>query len=342
MRKTISLLVAFGVLASLLMTVSAAGAAADAGHVVVANRASGTISVIDVADPSDVMHVPLPAADNQPEPMYVVSSRSGDRVFVGDRANDRVVVFDGSDWAVLGTVSTGAGVFHMWGDPQGRQLWVNNDIDFTSTVIDPQSLEVLATVAMPADLVAAGYKPHDVFVSNNGRSAYVTLVGGVAHDWVVQFDTRTFAEKNRAAVGLDPHVTATTRALYVPAQNANTVHVLDLRTLSPITDLAIPGAHGAGMAPSRRVLYTTNLPGGGTDGLWAIDTIANEVIGSVDTAYPVPHNVVDTPSRRLFVTHSGATSDKVTVYQRTAEDPRPVAIGEVTVGLNPFGLAYVP
>ena len=58
--------------------------------------------------------------------------------------------------------SCGDGVFHMWSDPHDRQLWVNNDIDKTATVIDPVSLNVIATVPMPADLVADGYKPHDV------------------------------------------------------------------------------------------------------------------------------------------------------------------------------------
>ena len=56
----------------------------------------------------------------------------------------------------------GRGVFHMWADYRGRQLWVNNDIDKTTTVIDPSTLEVLATVPTPADLVAMGGKPHDV------------------------------------------------------------------------------------------------------------------------------------------------------------------------------------
>ena len=252
MRRKLSLVMALALVTALLTSASGAGAAGDAGEVVVANRASGTISVIDIAQSGLVTTVALPAGDNDPEPMYVTSSRSGDRVFVGDRANNRVVVFDGSDWSVEATVPTGAGVFHMWADPRDRQLWVNNDLDATATVIDPISLDVIATVPMPADLVAAGYVPHDVVLSLNGRTAYITFVGGEGNDWVVQFDTRTFTERNRAAVGLDPHVSVTNRALYVPAQNSDVVHVLDLRTLDTIAELEVPGAHGAGMSPNRR------------------------------------------------------------------------------------------
>jgi hypothetical protein len=51
---------------------------------------------------------------------------------------------------------------------------------------------------------------------------------------------------------------------------------------------------------------------------------------------------VVTKNNKLFVTHSGATADKVTVYDVTTSDPVPDLRGEVTVGLNPFGIAYVP
>jgi hypothetical protein len=68
------------------------------------------------------------------------------------------------------------------------------------------------------------------------------------------------------------------------------------------------------------------------------------VIGDpVDTPYPVPHNIALTPnSHKLFVTHSGGGSDKLTIYTMKDNDPIPVFSKEVAVGLNPFGLAYVP
>jgi DNA-binding beta-propeller fold protein YncE len=92
-----------------------------------------------------------------------------------------------------------------------------------------------------------------------------------------------------------------------------------------------------------RVFYTTNLPGGGVDGLFAIDTTTNQVLGSIDTPYPVPHNIALTTSGdKLYVTHSGGASDKVSIYTASRSEPVPVLLGEVTVELNPFGLALVP
>lgn len=317
------------------------------GKIVVANRGSGTISVISTISDEIIGTYALPAGDNTPEPMYVVYTRVHNRVFVGDRANNRVVVFDARTFDVETTVDAGAGIFHMWADPRGRQLWVNNDIDNTTTVIDPVHLTVLATVPTPPDLVAEGGKPHDVILDPRGRFAYVTVVGLEGeHDYVVQFNTRTFQEIRRAAVGKDAHLSLTRRnkLLYVPSQESDVVIVLNRRTLELVTEISVPGAHGAGMARGGKVFYTTNLSGGGIDGLFAIDTRTNTVIGEpVDTPYPVPHNIALTPNRhKLYLTHSGPDADKVTIYTTRKHDPVPVLAGEVTVGLNPFGLAYVP
>lgn len=319
------------------------------GKIVIANRGSGNISVINALNGELVMNIDLPISgdDNFPEPMYVVYSRPDNRVFVGDRANDRVVVFDARNFSVIGTVGTGQGVFHMWIDQIGNQLWVNNDIDKTTTVIDPRSLERIATVPTPADLVAQGGKPHDVIVDHYSKLAYISVLGlPGANDYVVQFRTDTFEETARAEVGKDPHLSLTRRNayLYVPTQNSNAVFVLDRFTLAQVDVLNIPGAHGAGMTFNGKYFYTTNLPGGGTDALFTIDTHTNSVIGSaVASPYPVPHNIALTQSPgKLYLTHSGSTSDKVTFYDVSYTEPIPAYVGDVTVGLNPFGLAYVP
>ena len=105
--------------------------------------------------------------------------------------------------------------------------------------------------------------------------------------------------------------------------------------------LTVPGAHGAGMPFDGKTFYTTNLPNGGTDALFAIDTKKNKVLGSTDTPYPVPHNIALTPDgKKLYVTHSGGTSDKVTVYSIKKNNRIPVYKSEITVGLNPFGLDF--
>lgn len=330
--------------ASLALAQNPADASAR-GKIVVANRASGTISVIDTHTDELLGTYDLPAGENAPEPMYVVFTRRGNRVFVGDRANDQVVVFRARDFSVEDVIPAGEGIFHMWADGRGRRLWVNNDIDNTITVINPGTLAVVATIDLPADLVALGGKPHDVILDPRGNYAYVTMVGFAGdNDYLVQYDAHTYTEVNRAPVGKDPHVSLTfhNKFIYVPAQNSDLVSVFNRYTLELVDEIAAPGAHGAGMPLNGQVFYTTNLPGGGTDGLIAIDLRTNSILGTTDTPYAVPHNIALTPAAdKLYVTHSGGTSDKVTVYEIGADD-LPVLVGEVTVEFNPFGLSYVP
>ncbi|MBT8382620.1 MAG: YncE family protein, partial [Ignavibacteria bacterium] len=289
----------------------------DTSYVVIANRASGNISVINTYTDEITGTYDLPMGSGTPEPMYVVFVKQSNRVFVGDRANNQVVVFSATDFSVETTIPVGNGVFHMWADPQGKQLWVNNDIDNTTSVIDLYSLQVIATVPTPADLVSMGGKPHDVILGNGNKYAYVSVLGVTgSSDYVVQFSTRNFQETGRAPVGKDPHLSLNKSKpyLYVPCQNSDTVFVLNRNSMNLVEAISVPGAHGAFMTTNGKVFYTTNLPGGVTDGLFAINTKRNQVIGSSNTPYPVPHNLVVTNNtKKLYVTHSGGASDKVTV-----------------------------
>jgi DNA-binding beta-propeller fold protein YncE len=318
----------------------------NAGVVVVANRGSGSISVIDARAATLLGTYPLPQDDGEPtpEPMYVSHSARANTVLVGDRANDRVVAFDAVTFDVVGTAAAGQGVFHQWANPDGQQLWVNNDIDNTISIIDPVSLDLIHTVDIPADLVAMGGKPHDVVLDHRGRWAYVTLVGVAGDfDYLLQYDTTTFTELNRQPVGGDPHVSIGVNTnLYVPCQVSGEVLVYDPETLALVDQIEVPGAHGAAMAGDGRHFFCTNVPGGGDGAIYTIGTRRNQVAGSpTDSPYPVPHNLSATPDGKLlFVTHSGGSSDKVTVYQLVGPYRQAEYQTELTVGLNPFGIGY--
>lgn len=316
------------------------------GKIVVANRASSTLSVISTRSDEVVTTINMPQGDNKAEPMYVVHAAKSDYVFVGDRGNNRVVVFDDEDFEVEAIIPAGKGVFHMWTDPAETQLWVANDIDNTATVIDPESLEVITTVKMPEDIIRLNGKPHDVILDPSSKAAFVTfLVKDSATDFVVKYDTESFTEQARAEVGKDPHVSLTRRnnLLYVPTQDNNSVFILNRSDLSLVKVLDIPGAHGAAISRNGKAFYTTNISGGGIDGLYSISTKTNEIIGEAeDTQFPVPHNIVLTKNaKKLYITHSGATANTVTVYDVNKGTKLPVFKKSLSVGNNPFGLTFV-
>lgn len=353
MRKLKPLYTALWVMITGLLLNSALNADEDRykykakGYVVVANRASSSLSIIDVRTDSVTATIDLPAGSHPAQPMYVVHSPKADRIFVGDRGNNRVMVLDEEDFTLEATIAAGKGVFHMWADPADTQLWVNNDIDNTVTVIDPVTLDTLATVSMPVDLVAQGGKPHDVILDPSGGAAFVTMVGFAgANDYVVKFSTDSFTESARARVGKDPHVSLTRRnkLLYVPCQNSNSVFILQRKDLSLVKTLDVSGAHGAGMPRNGKTFYTSNISGGGSNAIHAIDTRQNTLLGdAADTPFPIPHNLALTrKGDKLYVTHSGAGSDQVSVFRINRKTRLPEFVTTVSVGLNPFGLAFVP
>jgi DNA-binding beta-propeller fold protein YncE len=77
-------------------TISPATSPASAGKIVVANRSSGNISILDAVTGQLIKTVDLPAGDNgrKAEPMYVQKILSTKEFVVADRAHNRVVFFD--------------------------------------------------------------------------------------------------------------------------------------------------------------------------------------------------------------------------------------------------------
>ncbi len=315
----------------------------EVGKIAVANRAAGTVSIIDAATDNVVRTLTLPNTITAAEPMYVVYKDN--RIYVGDRGNNQVVVYDSYGYNLLTTIPTGQGVFHMWSAKNAQRLLVNNDIDNTVTVIDTNTLTVHNTLSLPTDLITLGFKPHDVFVTDNGRVAFVSLLDGQeGNDYVIKLSIDRNKELERQEVGGDPHLFISPNKrnqLYVISQDSSTVSILNKSNLSIRDQLNVPNAHGV-FAANRR-LYVTNIAEGGVGGLYTIDTKKFNVVDVDDTPYAVPHNITVTENgRKVYVTHSGATQNKVSVYQTIPNIALPSYLGEITVEANPFGLAYIP
>ena len=312
---------------------SAEASGGDASAVVVANRGSGDISVIDVKT-LDVETVDLPG---EAEPMYVSHDTRHDRVLVGDRASSTIVALDDETYAVVGSVDVGDGVFHQWLDVGRRQLWVVGDTSNTVTVVDSRELEVLATIDIPSDLTSQGAKPHDVFIS--GRHAFVSLLGFDDGSGVVlRYSTRTFAETGRIDTGADPHLFIDGGRLFVASQSSSTVSSYLTSTLAPVGSIDVPAAHGI-FITSRNEVLVSNISGGGDDAVFELNSGLSLVVSTVDTAVATPHNLTVDDERQAWLTHSGATADQVSVIQLDRHGFG--AVAQVTVGTNPFGLAFV-
>jgi DNA-binding beta-propeller fold protein YncE len=217
----------------------------------------------------------------------------------------------------------------MWADGQGEQLWVVNDVDNSISVIQ-LSDRTVRTITLPN-------KPHDVFVTVDGNTAYVSLLIDNAADKVLGFNAKTLAQVNEANVGEDPHLyfVEGIQKLYVANQSGG-LFVFG-RDLSTDYQLNLPGTHGIIPSPDGRFVFMTNLPG---KQLYSLNTSNKALSGpALDINVNTPHNVVSTTQgNRLFVSHSGPTANQVTTYKVDASGLLSVDKA-LTAGTNPFGIA---
>jgi DNA-binding beta-propeller fold protein YncE len=315
--------------------------AARGPRVVVANRGAGSISIIDARSDELLWTVPLPGGG---EPMYVTYDQMHDRIFVGDRKNDRVVAFSAADLSVEGTAPAGKGVFHMWDSPDDRTLWVVNDVDKTLAAIDQETLELARTVAIPADLAAAGGKPHDVVVDPYGHAVYTTVVGLPQKSVVVKLSALSGKELARADVGGDAHLSVGQKdsRLYVPCQEADSLYVLSRYNLTEQRQIKIPGAHGVTMTSDAAYLYVGNLPASGPMAVYTVD-LAQQALAGAPVDVPSdgkPHNLaVSDDGAKLYLTHSGPGATRVTALS-LASPAQPKIVANLDTDTNPFGLVF--
>ncbi len=297
--------------------------------VVIANRSGGSISFIDANTNQVTTTLPIMGS----MPMYVVYVPTKDKVYVGDRSGKKVHIINPKTKAIESSITVGNGVFHMWADELGKQLWVNNDMDNTISVIDLNTNTVVQTINVDM-------KPHDVFLSKDGTKAYISVFNSndMMPDKIYMYNTATYMKTGEANVGKDPHLylLPSSNKLFVPCQSGE-VFTLNGNDLSLISNNAFEGAHGIFPSPNQNTLFVTNITG---NQIYSINTTTSMPIGMpIASLSTTPHNIViNEAGDKMFVTHSGAMATAVSTY--SVNGSTLTAGTTITAGLNPFGLTY--
>lgn len=296
--------------------------------IVVANRSGGSISFVDVITNHTVKTLSIPGS----EPMYVVYVPQKDKLYLGDRAAKKVHVVNPKNLEVEGSIDVGNGVFHMGADGQGRELWVANDIDNTISVIN-------LSTNMVTNTINVDMKPHDVFLSQDGTTAFVSVFTGDPNsDKVYKYSTSTYSKTGEATVGKEPHLFhLANNRLYVPCQSGK-VFILDSNSLNTISEKDYDGAHGIFPSPDQNTIFVSNITG---NQLFSINAANGEAASAaVSTPVSTPHNiVVNKDGNRMYVTHSGASADMVSIYN-IGTNNMISHLSTINVGNNPFGITY--
>lgn len=182
-------------------------------------------------------------------------------------------------------------------------------------------------------------KPHDVVLTADGQTAFVSMLINDAPDKVVRFNAQTLTKESETAVGEDPHLyfVEQDQKLYVPNQEGG-VFVLG-RDLKLDYRLNLAGSHGIFPSRDGQYVFMTNLPG---KQLYSLNTRSRSLAENpLDVSVNNPHNlVVNGDSKKAFVTHSGPTANQVTVYDIDAQGKiDPVTVRVAASKLKPVGKA---
>ena len=116
------------------------------------------------------------------------------RLWVVNQDGNSVSVFHQTTRARLAVVPVGAAPRTIARAANG-QMWVTNKRDATLSVIDPVSLTVSRTIALPR-----ASQPFGVVMNPSGTQAFVVLEAG---GQLLRFDTASFAQTGALAIGLN-------------------------------------------------------------------------------------------------------------------------------------------
>ncbi len=135
-----------------------------------------------------------PADSLYKTPVNLVTSHSGDRLYVVCEQSNSLIVVDVKTRCVLDEITVGQRPQSVAVSPDGRRLYVTNRMSDTLTVVDTASQKVLNEVAV-------GNEPHGVLTDPTGTHIYVANTG---RDSICVIDAHRLEETKRLTAGDGP------------------------------------------------------------------------------------------------------------------------------------------
>lgn len=253
-------------LAGIVLTIALAPPALAAPFAYITNRASDTVTVVDVATNIVVATIAVGRV-----PHGVTANPFGTRVYVLNTLDDTVSVIDAATRTVIATVPVGAGGGNAAGlaiNADGTRVYVANPQDNTLSLIDT------ATNMIAGPPVAVGEQPMGVAVSPSGAEVYVANYRGNSLSIV---DAAANVQVAGLPVGSAPRGVTVHPSGRVYVATADGLTVVDPSTRTVVSTVAIPGAHSVTASADGASLYVTCDE---NQALLVIDAQTHEPVGS--------------------------------------------------------------
>lgn len=279
---------------------------ADGRRVYVANRESGTLTMIDARVNLALRTTPVHAWLTPPV-QGVAASPDGRRVYVASGEQGVAVFADTALSPVVDTIPVAAGGSAGGLNPQGvavspdgRTLYVSDDRDGGAvSVVDVATKEVVASFSRGPGAVPAG-----VAASPDGRTAFLAFAGPDVVDVLDAETLVTIAAVSVAARPVGLAVTPDGAKVYVTSATAGSVTVFDA---TYATTVIMVGASPRGIAISAdgTGAYVAN-EGDGT--VSVVDVATGSVVDTIPVC-PSPVGIAMSPDgKRAFASCAGVDS----------------------------------
>ncbi len=198
----------------------------------------------------------------------VALSPGGDRAYVANIGSGSATVIDLAGRAKVADVATGEGAEGIAVTPHA--VWVTNREADTVTLIDPESLKVIATVPSPGFPIRAEATPDGKHVLvTNAEANELTVIDAAERKAVrrVELDLAAGETEGRlfgdqfggSSVPVGIEIAPDGKTAWIAHSNADAVQVLDLETWKP-TGVLRAGKEPDGMAYSPLTLTSATAP----------------------------------------------------------------------------------
>jgi YVTN family beta-propeller protein len=312
---------------------AAAPSLVSAQEVLIANTASGTVSILAVGTNQVVgtITIPGPCPPEGCQPTDLAVDPTAARAFVVNSRAGTLSVIDLQSRQVTDTVVTEGRPSSIALTPDGT-LAVVTDPDTRRVLFVETSSLTVSAIAMP------GGPPTALAITPNGQQAYVVseigdsvrLIDIAARTAVPDVSVRVGDRPARIAITADGGRAYVTNGGAFNDFSRDTVSVIDTQSNTVVAMIAVGDRPlGIALSPEGTRAYVANF---NSDSVSVLDTSSNSVVTTIGVQ-DGPEGVAVDPDGRVYVTNS--RSDDVSVI-----DPgRNAVIATVAVGDRPRAVA---
>jgi YVTN family beta-propeller protein len=288
-------------------------------------RSAGAVRIFDTGNDREVSRISVGE-----DPIQIVSSLDGNRVFVADLTASQVVVVERATFRVIARIPVATAPLDMTISADGTTLYVTNSDVGRLTAIDTQELAVVASWIISES--TAG--PYGVTTGASGH-IYVT---DLRADEVIIFDAGRVVDRLQGPTS--PRALSRSgdgATIYVSSFNSGLLGKVDDETRAvSIVDLGVQGTFAVLAHPTRDLLFLTAH----LDGLLLVlEASSGAIIDQVGVGNDPRGLSLSPDGERLYVTSASSdeihvidtgTTQILGVYQ-AAGGPRGIAVVESPV-----------